>query len=99
MAKKFFGKVHENFAVELAFYKRFLCALTEKDKSDYHVSSFQRLPKVAVIKSFNEGEEIKNVRLLGFGDVEFVHKFGVLTVKLPENAPTEYTNCLAVELV
>ncbi|MFI3206108.1 MAG: alpha-L-fucosidase [Clostridia bacterium] len=54
--------------------------------------------RVAVIKSFNEGEEIKNVRLLGFGDVEFSHNFGVLTVKLPETLPTKYTNCLAIEL-
>lgn len=52
----------------------------------------------AVLRSFNEGEKIKNVRLLGLGKVEFNHSFGVLTVKLPYKMPSEFTNCIAVEL-
>lgn len=54
--------------------------------------------RVAVLKSFTPEEEIKNVRLLGYGDVEFVQSYGVLTVKLPQELPTGYTNCLAVEM-
>lgn len=53
---------------------------------------------VAVIKSLNDSEKVKSVRLLGHGEVEFNQSFGVLTVKLPETLPTEFTNCLAVEL-
>ena len=38
------------------------------------------------------------IRLLGEGSVPFAQNFGTLTVKLPEKMPTEYTNCLAIEL-
>lgn len=54
--------------------------------------------RVAVIKSLTEAEKVKSVKLLGYGEVEFNQSFGVLTVKLPENMPTEFTNCLAIEL-
>ena len=52
----------------------------------------------AVIRSFNEGESIKNVRMLGFGNLEFKHNYGILNVKLPDKMPAPYVNCLAVEL-
>ncbi len=52
----------------------------------------------AVLRSFGEGEQVRSVRLLGVGEVPFVHQFGVLTVKMPEQLPTEYVPCLAVEL-
>ena len=54
--------------------------------------------RVAVIKSLQETEKVKNVRLLGHGDVEYAQAFGVLTAKLPQKLPTEYTNCLALTL-
>jgi len=38
------------------------------------------------------------VRLLGGGPVPFAQSYGVLTVKLPDALPTEYTNCLVLEL-
>jgi len=53
--------------------------------------------RIAVIKSLDESEKVKSVRLLGCGMLPFEQAFGVLTVKLPENLPTGYTNCLAVE--
>jgi alpha-L-fucosidase len=53
----------------------------------------------AVLRSFNEGEKIKSVRLLGVGPVEFSHTYGVLSVKLPEQMPAAFVNCLAVELL
>ena len=53
--------------------------------------------RIAVIKSLEETEKVKSVRLLGGGMLPFEQAFGVLTVKLPEILPTEYTNCIAVE--
>jgi len=53
--------------------------------------------RVAVIKSLGEADKVKSVRLLGGGAIPFEQAFGVLTVKLPEILPAEYTNCLAVE--
>ena len=49
-----------------------------------------------VLRSFDEGETVRDVRLLGAGKVAFEHRFGVLTVQLPERFPTEHTNCLAI---
>jgi len=53
---------------------------------------------VAVLRSFNQGEQVANVRLLGVGNMEFTHNYGVLTVKLPDKLPAKYANCLAIEL-
>jgi len=52
----------------------------------------------AVIRSFKAEEKVLSVKLLGSGPVPFSWSYGVLTVKLPEKLPTQYTNCLAVEL-
>jgi hypothetical protein len=52
----------------------------------------------AVISSLGHNERVKSVRLLGEGVVEFEQTFGALTVNLPEQKPTEYVNCLAIEL-
>ncbi|MBQ5602599.1 MAG: alpha-L-fucosidase [Clostridia bacterium] len=54
--------------------------------------------RVSVIKSFTENEKVRSVTLLGYGKVEFSQAFGVLTVKLPAEMPTSYTNCLKIEL-
>lgn len=51
----------------------------------------------AVIKSLTPSEKVKNVKLMGCGDVNFNQSFGVLCVELPENMPTKYTNCLEIE--
>jgi alpha-L-fucosidase len=51
---------------------------------------------VAVVKSLLPGETVKEVRLLGFGAVEWAQNFGVLTVKLPGKMPTQYVNCLEI---
>jgi alpha-L-fucosidase len=52
--------------------------------------------RIAVIKSLRESEKVKSVYLLGSGEVPFQQTFGVLTVKLPDKLPTEYTNCLRI---
>lgn len=54
--------------------------------------------RAAVIKSLRPEEKVESVRLLGAGKVEFSQYCGILTVKLPENLPTGYVNCLALEL-
>ncbi len=54
--------------------------------------------RVAVIKTFTPEEQITSVRLLGYGPVNFKQEYGMLIVRLPEELPTEYTNCLAIEL-
>ena len=51
---------------------------------------------VAVIKSLNESERVKEVSLLGCGGLEFNQSFGVLSVRLPVRLPTKYTNCLKI---
>jgi alpha-L-fucosidase len=53
---------------------------------------------VSVIRSFQPSEKIVSVRLLGHGPVPYAQNFGVLTVQLPSVLPTQYTNCLAIEL-
>ena len=53
--------------------------------------------RVAVVKTFTEEEKIQKVSLLGYGEVPFAQNFGVLTVKLPDEMPTLYVNCLKVE--
>lgn len=54
--------------------------------------------RVSVIKSLTERERVSSVRLLGSGTCRFSQAFGALTVKLPEELPTDYTNVLALEL-
>ena len=52
----------------------------------------------AVIKSLNESDNVKSVRLLGAGNVEFSWKYGVLVIKLPPKMPTQYANCFVIQL-
>jgi alpha-L-fucosidase len=52
----------------------------------------------AVIKSLTPAEKVKNVRLLGVGNVPFEQPYGTLVIKLPDKKPTEYVNCIAIEL-
>ena len=73
---------------------RFTC----KGNTVYAFMMGAKAGESAVLRSFGEGEQVRSVRLLGVGEVPFVHQFGVLTVKMPEQLPTEYVPCLAVEL-
>jgi alpha-L-fucosidase len=51
-----------------------------------------------VIKSLTPADKVKTVRLLGVGNISFEQPYGTLVVKLPDNKPTEYVNCIAIEL-
>ena len=50
------------------------------------------------VRSFSPTEKVVSVRLLGGGPLQFSQQFGILAVKLPDELPTVYTNCLAIEL-
>ena len=74
---------------------------TAKDNCVY--AFIMRAPddRRAVIRSFSENdmaEKVKSVSLLGCGDVQFTRAYGILTVKLPDKLPTDYTNCLKITL-
>ncbi|GGI44795.1 alpha-L-fucosidase [Paenibacillus marchantiophytorum] len=80
---------------------------TSWNSSDYrftskgnHVYSFIMCPPangVCVLKSFND-ETVKSVQILGGGKLEFTQDSGVLAVKLPQELPATYFNCLKTEL-
>lgn len=69
----------------------------QKDEALYAFIMKAPEKRVCVIKSLTNGERVDKVTLLGYGEVEFTHSFGILTVKLPENLPTEYVNALKIE--
>jgi alpha-L-fucosidase len=71
---------------------------TAKGKTLYAFMMRSPQNRVAVIKSMEESEKVASVRLLGGGKLQFARSFGVLTVRLPQELPTKYTNCLAIEL-
>jgi alpha-L-fucosidase len=52
----------------------------------------------SVIKTPEPSEKVRSVRLLGHGPVPFDQPFGTLVVSLPDKKPTEYVNCMALEL-
>jgi len=54
--------------------------------------------RVAVVKSLRPEEKVAAVRLLGSGECRYSQAFGTLTVELPQELPTAYTNVLAVDL-
>ncbi|MEI6425413.1 MAG: alpha-L-fucosidase C-terminal domain-containing protein, partial [Lentisphaerota bacterium] len=54
--------------------------------------------RVAVLKSLKDSEKVTSVKLLGGGKCKFSQSFGVLTVKLPDDMPTQYSNVLAIEM-
>jgi alpha-L-fucosidase len=54
--------------------------------------------RVAVVRSLRPDEKAESVTLLGHGPLPFSQNYGVLTVKLPPELPTAYTNCLAIQL-
>ena len=54
--------------------------------------------RIAVIKSLEESDKVKSVKLLGGEALPHTQSYGVLTVKLPADMPTKYTNCLEISL-
>ena len=52
----------------------------------------------AVVRSLTGHETVTGVRLLGHGPVPFEQAHGVLVVRLPDTAPVDVANCLAIDL-
>ena len=71
---------------------------TVKDKTIYAFQMKWPENNRAVIKLLEPSEKVRSVRLLGFGQVPFEQPYGTLVVRLPDKKPTEYINCLALEL-
>ena len=71
---------------------------TAKEKTVYAFIMKAPENRCSVIRSFKAEEKILSVKLLGLGSVPFSRNYGVLAVKLPEQLPTPYLNCLAIEL-
>ena len=51
---------------------------------------------VVLLHELRNAEAVKKVTLLGYGEVPYNTQLGVLTVKLPEKLPCEYSNCLKI---
>jgi alpha-L-fucosidase len=94
-----FSTVHiEGFKEEAVAWTELDLRFTQKKNTVYAFIMKAPQNRTVVIRSFSPDDRIKSVKLLGAGEVNFSMNFGVLTVKLPEKLPTEYTNCLAVEM-
>lgn len=50
------------------------------------------------IRSMNDGEHIRTVRLLGADERPYTRDNSILTVQMPETLPTQYVNVLAIEM-
>ncbi|MCC3372003.1 alpha-L-fucosidase [Cohnella sp. REN36] len=71
---------------------------TQKDNTVYAFQMRAPNDNRAIMRTFSPQEKVKNVRLLGAGDVPFHQAYGALVVSLPDRLPTPYVNCLAIEL-
>jgi alpha-L-fucosidase len=88
----------EGFREEAVTWTETDFRFTSKGKTVYAFMMKTPEKRSAVIQSFREDEKISAVRLLGVGAVPFSFNYGILTIKLPEKMPTQYTNCFAIEL-
>lgn len=71
---------------------------TQRDNTIYAFVMKWPDNKTAEISSLKVDENIANVRLLGGTNVQFSRQGESLRIALPDNAPTAFPNCLAIEL-
>ena len=69
----------------------------QKDNCVYAFMLGAKDGQAAMLRSF-AGLKVKNVSLLGYGDVPFRQEYGLLTVALPEKLPVFCANTLKIEL-
>ena len=69
---------------------------TKKDGIVYAFLMGAKPGQTVVLKEFANAS-VSSVRLLGAGEIEFTKAYDVLCVKLPEQLPTEYVNCIAIK--
>ena len=94
------GVVIEGFREERAAWGADDYRFTQKGGSVYAFAMGPDGGGVCVLRSLAD-ERVKRVSLLDGGagrPLEFAQNYGVLTVKLPEELPTKYTNCLKIEV-
>lgn len=71
---------------------------TKKDQTVYAFLMGGVQDGAAVLRSFHQGERVRQVRLLGAGERPFEQHFGVLTVQMPDTLLSPYVSCLAIDL-
>lgn len=71
---------------------------TQKDGTVYAFMMGRPTGRAVILRSFHEGEQVRRVRLLGAGELEFTHHGSTLMVELPDRLTTDLVNCLALEL-
>ena len=54
-------------------------------------------PATAALHELRGAGEVKKVSLLGYGEISFEADTGILTAKLPDQLPCEFSNCLKLE--
>lgn len=90
--------VFRNFREEAIEWQPTDYRFTCRDQTVYALAMGAKPGKVAVIRSLDEGEKVRRVRMPGVGEVPWFHEFGVLTVRMPEMFPVSCIPCLAIEL-
>lgn len=88
--------VIKGFTEEKTAWTPYDIRYTRKGNTVYAFLLGQQGGGAAILRSV--AETVRNVRLLGYGNVEFAQNFGVLTAQLPENLPAKCANCLAIEV-
>lgn len=51
----------------------------------------------AVLRRLQNAEAVRRVELLGFGELPFENRLGLLHVRLPEKLPCRFSNCLKLQ--
>ena len=85
----------EGFREDKTDWTRSDFRFVQKDGAVYAFMMGARPGETAVLRSF-AGQEVRQVTLLGAGEVPFRQEYGVLCVPLPEKLPAKYTNVLRV---
>ena len=88
--------VIQGFTEEKTAWTPYDIRYTQKGNTVYAFLLGHRGGGAAALHSI--AETARNVRLLGYGNVEFAQNFGVLTARLPETLPAQCANCLAIEV-
>ena len=68
----------------------------QKDGNIY--AFIMKAPKnrTIIIKTLLEELKVNKISLLVYGEVQYQQSYGTLIIKLPDNLPTIYTNCIKI---
>lgn len=76
-------------------WNRYDIRYTKKDDSVY--AFLMGRSANAALHELKNPQGVKKATLLGFGEIPFEADLGILTVKLPEQMPCEFSNCLRLD--